>query len=109
MLRHTAVVGESGVDRCEQFFHGGPDLGIVDALGCSEHDRARLPAGAELGEVLSQHGEPGSAAGAGHLGVGAELRAGRADGTEDGDDGDEPEPDGLGPVIETPAGDAAEE
>ena len=49
--------------------------GIVDALLGPEHDRARLAAGAELGEVLLEHGEAGGAVGAGHRGAAAERRA----------------------------------
>jgi hypothetical protein len=108
MLRHTAVVGESGVDRCEQVLHGGPDLGIVDALGCSEHDRARLPAGAELGEVLSEHGEPGSAAGAGHRRSTTERWADGPGGREDDEEDRSPEPDGRSSVVEAPAAESSE-
>ncbi len=90
-LRHPGVVGEAGVDGGEELLHGGDDLGVVDALVGPEHDGAGLAAGAELGEVLLEHGEPGGAVGAGHRRAAAERRTDRAGGREDHHEDDDPE------------------
>ena len=39
-------------------FHAGDDGRVVDALVGAEDDRSRLPAGAELGEVLASTSKP---------------------------------------------------
>jgi hypothetical protein len=109
VLRHAGGVGEPDVDQLEQGRHGGPHLGVVDPLGGPEHDGPGLPARAQLGEVLLEHFEAGGAAGAGDGGRGAEAGAHGAGGPEDRDEGDQPEADRLGPVVEAPAGDPAQE
>ena len=74
-----------------------------------EHDRPRLPTGAQFGEVLLQNGEAGGALGAGHLGRAAEGGADDAGADEDEDDGREPHAHRGTPVVEGPAADATEQ